>query len=140
MNDESIPKKVRKKRKYNRKIPKILSASDDNVVDAIVADAPKGVSIHAKATKEVPYARFIFRFVESPGKTLHFEYERKRLGYTDGNEYHAPLEICHHLDGLKRGRYELQKPSDKETAVKVRVGEKQRCYAQVLETYQKEMR
>ena len=136
---EEVPvvKKVRKKRKYNRKTPMVKAASSE--VEAIEQPV-KGISIHAKAGRTVPYAKFIFRFVESPGKTLHFEYECKRLGYTDGQEYHAPLEVCKHLDTLKKGRYELKKDSDTLPARKVKVGEIPRCYAQVLETYQKEIR
>lgn len=139
MSEENIPavKKARKKRKYTRKIPMVKATSSEGEV---IEQPAKGISIHAKAGKTVPYAKFIFRFVESPGKTLHFEYERTRLGYTDGLEYHAPLEVCKHLDTLKKGRYELKKESDTQTAVKVKVGEIPRCYAQVLETYEKEIR
>ena len=145
MNEESIPlvKKVRKKRKYTRKIPVIKGGPIVKAMayeDEAVEQPVKGLSVHSKVGKTVPYAKFIFRFVESPGKTLHFEYERTRLGYTDGQEYHAPLEVCKHLDTLKKGRYELKKESDAQAAVKVKVGEIPRCYAQVLETYEKEMR
>jgi hypothetical protein len=100
---------------------------------------PRGISTSTKVKKTVPYAKFIFRFVQNPSKTLHFNYENTQLGYTDGNTYFAPIEVCNHLDSLKRKRYELKKEADDMPATKVQVGEDPRCYCQILETFDKEM-
>lgn len=118
----------------------VTKASEGNPITVQVEEPKvKAIAIDEKVKVTVPYARFIFRFVENPGKTLHFTYETKNLGYTDGNEYHAPLEVCEHLDSLKRGRFELIKESPESPAVKKRIGEIPRCYAQILETYDKEI-
>ena len=93
----------------------------------------------AKDTKTVKYAKFIFRFVEDPGKTLHFNYEGTNYGYTDSQTYKAPLEIAEHLNTLKRPKWEFKRVGDEDKAEKVMTGEIPRCFAQVLEIYDKEV-
>lgn len=108
-------------------------------LEDLIVTSEKGVAPAEKVKKTVPYAKFIFRFVQNPTKTLHFNYENTQYGFTDGKQYYAPIEVCNHLDSLKRDIYKLEKVADDMPAKKVKVGEEVRCYCQLLETFDKEI-